>query len=83
MSLYTIQVDDEAVHKMLDQIINYEFKNELANRYSPTGKEISQAVKDLIYAHKNEIIDRVVKNAVVEITKKGLPKLLEKIVAET
>ena len=83
MSLYTISVDDKAVHEMLDQIINYEFKNELANRYSPTGKEISQAVKDLIYANKDEIIDRVVKKAVVEITKKGLPKLLEKIGAET
>ena len=78
MSLYTIQVDDEAVHKMLDQIINYEFKEELSNRYSSTGKEISQAVKELIYANKEEIIERVVKKASVEIVKKGLPKLLSK-----
>lgn len=82
MSLYTIQVDDEAVHKMLDQIINYEFKNELANRYSPTGKEISQAVKELIYANKEEIIKRVVKKASIEIVKKGLPKLLSKFEEE-
>lgn len=36
------------------------------------------AVKDLVYSHKDEIIDKVVDRAVKEMVRKGLPKLLER-----
>lgn len=38
---------------------------------------VQQGVKEFIYAHKEEIIERCVARATAELVKKGLPKLLE------
>ena len=38
----------------------------------------SGAVRELIYSHKDEIIDKVVSRATTEIVKKGIPKLIER-----
>ena len=40
---------------------------------------VDKAVKAYIYTEKENIINRVVERATVEITKKGLPKLLESL----
>jgi hypothetical protein len=40
---------------------------------------IDKAVKQYIYAKKDEIIERVIEKASVEIVKKALPKLLDKL----
>ncbi len=50
--------------------INYKCSN--------TGYIIADAVKDLVYSHKDEIIEKVVDRATREIVRKGLPKLLER-----
>lgn len=78
MSYYTLSIDDEKVREQMDVIINTIFKQELDSRYSGTGHIISQAVKDIVYSHKDEIINKVVDRATKEIVRKGLPKLLEK-----
>lgn len=78
MSYYTLNVDDEKVREQMNDIINTIFKQELDSRYSGTGHIISQAVKDIVYSHKDEIINKVVDRAAKEIVRKGLPKLLEK-----
>ena len=78
MSLYTIEIDDKVVTDQINGIINAIFKREINNKYGETGHEISKAVKDIVYSHKDEIIDKVVDRAVKEIVRKGLPKLLEK-----
>ena len=39
---------------------------------------IAAAVKDLVYLHKDEIIDKVVDRAMKEIVRKELPRLLER-----
>lgn len=79
MSYYTLNIDDEKVREQMNGIIDTIFKEELTSRYSGTGHIISQAVKDIVYSHKDEIIDKVVDRATKEIVKKGLPKLLENI----
>ena len=53
---------------------------ELRTRYSDTGREISSAVKDLIYSQKDLIIEMVVDRAAAEIVRKGLPKLMDKMI---
>ena len=78
MSLYTIEIDDKVVTDQINGIINAIFKREINNKYGETGHEISKAVKDIVYSHKDEIIDKVVDRAVKEIVRKGMPKLLEK-----
>jgi hypothetical protein len=40
---------------------------------------VDKAVKEYIYKNKDKIIERVVERASVEIVKKGLPKLLERL----
>lgn len=42
---------------------------------------VDKAIKQYVYSKKDTIIDRVVDRATVEIVKKGLPKLLEKVIA--
>lgn len=77
MSQYVIEIDDKRVTDQINGIINAIFKREITSKYGETGHEISKAVKDIVYSHKDEIIDKVVDRAVKEIVRKGLPKLLE------
>ena len=79
MSYFTISVDDKIIGEKISEILNTVLFDELESRYSSTNGEISQAVKELIYSHKDEIIDKVVDKATKEIVKKGLPKFIERI----
>ena len=79
MSQYVIEVDDKSITDQINGIINTVFKREITSKYGETGHEISKAVKDIVYSHKDEIIDKVIDRAVTEIVKKGLPKLLEMV----
>ena len=78
MSNYVITIDDEKIIEQINGIINTVFTREIQNKYGATGDVLSQAVKDIVYSHKDEIIDKVVERATKEIVRKGLPKLLEK-----
>jgi len=78
MSNYVISIDDEKITEQINGIINTIFNREIQSKYGETGREIAQAVKDIVYSHKDEIIDKVVERATKEIVRKGLPKLLEK-----
>lgn len=79
MSIYAIEIDDEALREQIQGILNKILNQEINNRYSDTGREISSAVKDLVYSRKDEIIEKVIDKASREIIKKGLPKLLDAI----
>lgn len=78
MSLYTIEINDDAIKEQVQGILNNICNRELNNRYSESGREISAAVKDLIYSRKDQIIEMVVDRATREIVKKGLPKLFDR-----
>lgn len=77
MSLYQIEVDDKAIVEQIQGILNHIMTREINYKYSESGREISSAVKDLVYSRKDEIIEKVVDRAAREIVKKGLPKLIE------
>lgn len=78
MSTYQIQIDDNAITEQINNILNTIINNEIRSKYSETGDAIACAVKELVYAHKDEILDKVVDRAVKEIVRKGIPKLLER-----
>ena len=82
MRQFVIDIDDEKIVEQINGIINTIFNLEMKNKYGKTGREITQAVKDVVYSHKDEIIEKVVDRATKEIVRKGLPKLLEKVGAE-
>lgn len=79
MTDYIITVDDAKVTEQINGIINAIFNREIQSKYGDTGHEISQAVKDIVYSHKDEIVEKVVERATAEIVRKGLPKLLERM----
>lgn len=79
MSNYVITIDDSKITEQINGIINTIFNREIQSTYGDTAREISQAVKDIVYSHKDEIIDKVVERATAEIVRKGLPKLLERM----
>lgn len=68
------------IKEQISGILNIVLKDELRSRYSDTGREISSAVKDLIYSQKDRIIEMVVDRASAEIVRKGLPKLMDKMI---
>ena len=78
MSIYQISIDDDAITEQINKIIDSVFRQQMNFKYSDTGHIIAAAVKDLVYSHKDEIIDKVVDRATKEIVRKGLPKLLER-----
>lgn len=80
MRQFLIEVDENAIQEQISGILNAVLKDELRSRYSDTGREISAAVKELIYANKDRIIEMVVDRASAEIVRKGLPKLMDKMI---
>lgn len=80
MSQLLIEVDENAIKEQIVGILNTVLKQELRSRYSDTGREISAAVKELIYSQKDKIIEMVVDRASAEIVRKGLPRLMDKMI---
>ena len=78
MSIYQINLDDNAIVEQINNILDSVFRQQMNFKYSDTGHIIAAAVKDLVYSHKDEIIDKVVDRATKEIVRKGLPRLLER-----
>ena len=79
MSQYVIEVDDKVIMDKVGEILNDALNRQMNYKYTDTDYVIRDAVKELVYSHKDEIIDRVVDRAVKEIVKKGLPKLMERM----
>lgn len=79
MSTYTIQVDDQVICDQINKILNEIVGRELYDRCSDSREAIALAIKDMIYARKDEIIDKIIDKATTELVKKGLPRLLERM----
>lgn len=79
MSTYQIQIDDDAITKQIQDILNTVLNRQIKVACTDTQRAIAEAVKDLIYSRKDEIIEMVVDRASREIVKKGLPRLLERM----
>ena len=80
MSQFLIEVDENAIKEQMTGILNTVLNQELRSRYSDTGREISAAVKELVYSQKDRIIEMVVDRASAEIVRKGLLRLMDKMI---
>lgn len=80
MSKYIIQseIDEEALLKEFERIVNQILSRQLGEETLKERGIIKQAIKDIVYSRKDEIIERVVNKATAEIVRKGMPRLLEK-----
>lgn len=79
MGTYALTIDTAKVEEQISAILERILKDELRSKYSNSGKVISAAIKDMVYAHKDEIIEKIVNRASAELVRKGLPKLLERM----
>lgn len=80
-----IEIDESYIAELVSQEIAKRIVAERGyeSREAKIGirNGVDKAIKQYIYSKKDEVIDRVVERATVEIVKKGLPKLLEKAIA--
>ena len=79
MSKYMIDINDNVVIEQINGILNTISNDQMARKYSASGDVIASAVKELVYSHKDEIVEKVVDRATKEIVRKGLPKMLERV----
>ena len=79
MSVYAIEINDEAIKEQINRVLNEILNDELGRRYTGVGSVMKTAVQELIYSRKDEIIDKVIDKATTEIVKKGLPRLWERM----
>lgn len=78
-----LEIDDTYIKEMVakelaERIVqNYSYENQDAKYGIREGTD--KAIKEYIYSRKDEIIDKVISRASTEIVKKGMPKLLDKV----
>lgn len=79
----TIEINEEHIAEIVSQEIAKQIFNErdYVSREAKYGvrEGVDKAIKAYIYKEKDRIIERVVERASVEIVKKGLPKLLDRL----
>ncbi len=72
-----IDLDENEIKDLVTvKIVNQMYLDTVTRESRMLKSEIKQAVRDVIYKQKEEIIDRVVKQASAEMVRKGITKLL-------
>ena len=83
---FKITIDEEIIKELVSQEIARQVLSgsNYADRTAKYGvrEGIDKAVKAYIYKEKDNIIERVVERASVEIVKKGMPKFIDKMFKE-
>ena len=78
-----IEIDESYIAELVSQEIAKRIVTEhcYENREARIGirEGVDKAIKQYIYSKKDTVIERVVERASVEIVKKGLPKLLDRL----
>ena len=78
-----LEIDDTYIK----ELVSNEIAKRIVEEYRYEGREAKygirdgtdKAIKQYIYSRKDEIIDKVINRASTEIVKKGMPKLLDKV----
>lgn len=81
-----IEIDE----KHISELVSGEIARRIVEDNTYEGREAKfgirdgtdKAIKKYIYENKDKIIERVVERASIEIVRKGLPKLLDKVIKE-
>ena len=82
-----MKIEIEIDEKYIAELVSQEIARKIVAEHGYESREakygiregVDKAIKQYIYSKKDDVIERVVERASVEIVKKGLPKLLEKL----
>lgn len=69
----------DMVTKMVARDMASQYTSESRDTKQGIKKGVESAIKDYIYANKDEIIDRCVARASAELVRKALPKMIERM----
>ena len=72
-----INIDEAELQELITQKIAADMVRGYPRQASTYA--VRDAVKEVVYSNKDEIIERCVKRASTELVKKGLPKLIEEM----
>lgn len=78
-----IKIDEEKIAQMVEEMI----AKEVFETHRGMGREarygmisgVDKAVKAYIYSKKDEIIEKCVNRATIELVRKGVPKLIDSL----
>jgi hypothetical protein len=82
-----MKIEIEIDEKYIAELVSQEIAKRIVAEHGYESREakygiregIDKAIKQYIYTKKDDVIERVVERASVEIVKKGLPKLIERL----
>lgn len=82
-----IEIEIEIDEKYIAELVSQEIAKRIVAEHGYENREarigirdgVDKAIKQYIYSKKDDVIERVVERASVEIVKKGIPKLIEKL----
>ena len=74
---FTVVFDEEKIRHMISGIVENYVESEIKLAMFRENGAIRTWIKEALYSHKDEIIDRVVERASKEMVRKGLNRMLE------
>ena len=74
-----VEIDDKELQAEVTNIIAKKLTSDYSADRNLMKRTTAEAVKEVIYSQKKEIIEMVVNRASTEITRKAMPELLNKM----
>lgn len=75
-----VEIDDKELQEVVTNMIARQLTVEWSTERQVLKQTVANAVKTVVYSQKEEIISMVVNRASAEIVRKGMPKLIDKLV---
>jgi len=77
-----VEIDDKELQEEITNIIARKLTASWSVEKNLMKRTIADSVKEVVYSQKEEIINMVVSRASAEIVRKGMPKLIDKMVKD-
>ncbi len=82
-----MKIEIEIDNNYISELVSQEIARRIVEEHGYESREgkygiregVDKAIKQYIYTRKDDIIDRVVERASAEIVRKGMPKLINKM----
>lgn len=75
-----VEIDDKELQEEITNIIARKLTASWSVERNLMKRTIADSVKEVVYSQKEEIINMVVSRASAEIVRKGIPKLVDKMI---
>lgn len=73
----SVTFDEEAILMVIQKVIEQYVRNEINTNMRRENGAIKTWIKEELYSHKDEIIERIVERASKEMVRKGMRKFIE------